>query len=143
VHMWEKVPKSELPVILGAATVSTSMVRPIPALWENSANKFFDALAAGRPIAINYGGWQSDLIRETGAGLVLDPYDPELGAATLAGHIRDERWLGAARAAAHRLAVEQFSRDLLFERFEAVLTRSATTARRRRPAGRAAVSEPS
>jgi glycosyltransferase involved in cell wall biosynthesis len=144
VHMWEKVPKTELPVILGAATVSTSMVRPIPALWENSANKFFDALAAGRPIAINYGGWQSDLIHETGAGLVLDPQDPELGAETLAAHVRDEVWLKDARAAAHRLAIEQFSRDLLFERFEAVLNRSATMAgRRRRATGRPALSEPS
>jgi glycosyltransferase involved in cell wall biosynthesis len=144
VHMWEKVPKTELPVILGAATVSTSMVRPIPALWENSANKFFDALAASRPIAINYGGWQSDLIRETGAGLILDPQDPELGAVTLATHVRDEVWLKDARAAAHRLAIEQFSRELLFERFEAVLNRSATMAGRRRGAtGRPALSEPS
>ena len=144
VHMWPKVPKTELPVILGAAAVSTSMVRPIPALWDNSANKFFDALAASRPIAINYGGWQSDLIRESGAGLVLDPHDPDHAAATLAGHVRDELWLKGARAAAHRLAVEQFSRDLLFERFEAVLNRSAATAgRRTRAADRAALSEPS
>ncbi|MET0418838.1 MAG: glycosyltransferase family 4 protein, partial [Actinoplanes sp.] len=43
VHMWAKVPKADLPVILGAATMSTSMVRPVRALWDNSANKFFDA----------------------------------------------------------------------------------------------------
>jgi glycosyltransferase involved in cell wall biosynthesis len=77
VHMWEKVPKADLPVILGAATMSSSFVRPIRALWDNSANKFFDALAAARPIAVNYGGWQADLLRETGAGLVLDPYDAD------------------------------------------------------------------
>jgi glycosyltransferase involved in cell wall biosynthesis len=141
--MWEKVPKADLPVILGAATMSSSFVRPVRALWDNSANKFFDALAASRPIAVNYGGWQADLIRETGAGLVLDPQDPELGAATLAAHVRDEPWLTGARAAAHRLAVEQFSRDLLFERFEAVLNRSATTAGRRRATVRPAISEPS
>ncbi len=125
VHMWEKVPKADLPVILGAATLSTSMVRPIRALWDNSANKFFDALAASRPIAINYGGWQSDLLRSSGAGLVLDPYDADGAGLLLAGHARDEAWLARARAAAHRLAVEEFSRDLLFERFEAVLHRSA------------------
>jgi glycosyltransferase involved in cell wall biosynthesis len=124
VHMWEKVPKAELPVILGAATMSTSMVRPIRALWENSANKFFDALAAGRPIAINYGGWQSDLLLSSGAGLVLDPDDADGAGKMLAAHVRDEPWLIRARAAAHRLAVEEFSRDLLFERFEAVLQRS-------------------
>ena len=125
VHMWEKVPKSELPVILGAATMSSSTVRPIRGLWDNSANKFFDALAASRPIAINYGGWQADLLRETGAGLVLDPSDTESAGSELARHLRDELWLKRARDAAHRLAVEQFSRDLLFEKFETVLNRSA------------------
>jgi len=144
VHMWEKVPKAELPVILGAATMSTSFVRPVRALWDNSANKFFDALAAGRPIAINYGGWQSDLLRESGAGLVLDPYDADAAGALLAGHVRDEDWLARARAAAHRLAVDQFSRDVLFERFEAVLNRSAVAGKRgRRAATRAALSEQS
>ncbi|HWS39193.1 MAG TPA: glycosyltransferase family 4 protein [Actinoplanes sp.] len=124
VHMWEKVPKSELPVILGAATMSSSTVRPIPGLWNNSANKFFDALAASRPIAINHGGWMADLLRETGAGLVLDPADTAKAGAELAAHLRDEAWLSRARDAAHRLAVERFSRDLLFEKFEAVLHRA-------------------
>ena len=141
VHMWDKVPKAELPVILGAATLSTSMVRPVRALWDNSANKFFDALAAGRPIAINYGGWQSDLLRSSGAGLVLDPYDPAAAGEVLARHVRDEPWLIRARAAAHRLAVEEFARDLLFDRFEAVLTRSAAGGRRGRRAVTAALSE--
>jgi glycosyltransferase involved in cell wall biosynthesis len=144
VHMWEKVPKADLPVILGAATMSTSFVRPVRALWDNSANKFFDALAASRPIVINYGGWQSDLIRETGAGLVLDPYDADGAGEVLAAHARDDVWLKQAQDAAHRLAVEQFSRDLLFERFEAVLNRSAATGRRgRRAAAGAALSEQS
>ncbi|WP_433306688.1 glycosyltransferase family 4 protein [Actinoplanes sp. CA-030573] len=125
VRMWEQVPKADLPVILGAATMSSSFVRPIRALWDNSANKFFDALAASRPIAINYGGWQADLIAESGAGLVLDPYDADAAGALLATRCRDEPWLRRARAAAHALAVERFSRDLLFERFEAVLTRAA------------------
>ena len=125
VHMWEKVPKADLPVILGAATMSSSFVRPIRGLWDNSANKFFDALAASRPIAINYGGWQADLLRESGAGLVLDPENTDDAAGQLVRHLRDELWLKRAREAAHRLAVEQFSRDLLFARFEEVLNRSA------------------
>jgi glycosyltransferase involved in cell wall biosynthesis len=134
VRMWEKVPKADLPVILGAATMSSSFVRPVRALWDNSANKFFDALAASRPIAVNYGGWQADLLTATGAGLVLDPYDADLAGDVLAKHLRDESWLGQARAAAHRLAVERFSRDLLFAEFEAVLNRAAATGRRSRSA---------
>jgi len=125
VRMWAKVPKAELPVILGAATMSTSFVRPIRALWDNSANKFFDALAAGRPIAVNYGGWQADLITETGAGLVLDPTDTDDAGARFARSCRDDSWLAQARIAAYQLAVDEFSRDLLFDRFAAVLDRAA------------------
>jgi glycosyltransferase involved in cell wall biosynthesis len=148
-HMWPSVSKGELPVILAAATMSTSMVRPIPGLWNNSANKFFDALAAGRPIAINYGGWQSDVLRESGAGLVLDPYDIDAATDSITRHIRDEAWLARARGAAHRLAVEEYSRDVLFDRFEAVLTEAAShhnrRSRRRREAdgGREPVAETS
>ena len=134
VRMWPKVPKADLPVILGAATMSTSFVRPIRALWDNSANKFFDALAAGRPIAVNYGGWQADLLTETGAGLVLDPYDADAAGELIARHVRDDVWLKEAGEAAHRLAVERFSRDLLFDRFEAVLHRAAANRSGRSPA---------
>ena len=141
VRMWPKVPKSELPVILGAATCSSSFVRPIKALWENSANKFFDALAAGRPIAINHGGWQADLLTETGAGLALDPYDADAAGDVLAHHLRDDVWLKQAREAAHRLAVEQFSRDLLFDKFAAVLDRAAAGRRGHRAVTAPALSE--
>ena len=39
-------------------------VIPIKELWANSANKLFDTLAAGRPILINYNGWQKELINK-------------------------------------------------------------------------------
>jgi glycosyltransferase involved in cell wall biosynthesis len=112
-----KVRKDEVPTILGAATLATSTTIPLPILSANSANKFFDALAAGRAQAVNYGGWQADLLRDTGAGLVLDPHDVALAAKDVAARVRDEEWLSRAGAAATRLAVERFSRDRLFEVF--------------------------
>jgi glycosyltransferase involved in cell wall biosynthesis len=128
-RMWPEVPKAEIPVILAAATMATSVCLPLPCLRDNSANKFFDALAAGRPIAINYGGWQSDVLLGSDAGLVLDPDDVDCAASFLVGHLRDATWLDRAGAAARQLAVEQFSRDLLFDRFDAVLTRAAARGR--------------
>ena len=65
------MPKREIPALLAAATVATSLFRPIPEMESNSANKFFDALAAGRPVAINYGGWHRQLLHERGAGIAL------------------------------------------------------------------------
>jgi glycosyltransferase involved in cell wall biosynthesis len=115
------VAKAAMPAVLGAATIATSMFVPLPGMRANSANKFFDALAAGRPVAVNYGGWQADLVREAGAGLVLDPHDVAGSADALAAALRDTEWLSQAGAAARQLAGQQFSRDDLFARFERAL----------------------
>jgi len=124
------VAKSEMPVVLGAATIATSLFAPNPALHDNSANKFFDALAAGRPVAINYGGWHADLLRESGAGLVLDPENVPASAAALVAAIDDAAWLRQAGAAARALAADRFDRDVLFEVFSGVLTGAADSDRR-------------
>lgn len=111
------VPKAQMPHVLAAATVATSLFLPVRGMEANSANKFFDALAAGRPVAVNYGGWHADLIESTGAGLRLDAVDHCAAAARLVALLRDERRTGAAGAASRRLA-QRFSRDALFPAFE-------------------------
>ena len=109
------VVKQNVPTILGAATIATSVFLPVPEMAVNSANKFFDSLAAGRPQAINYGGWQAEILAETGAGVVLDPQDVTLAAKQLAAHLRDDAWLAAAGSVARRIAAERFSRDDLVD----------------------------
>ncbi|NUQ66442.1 MAG: glycosyltransferase family 4 protein [Pirellulales bacterium] len=79
--MMPMVPKADVPAVLSAADMATSLFVDVRQMWSNSANKVFDALAAGRPIAINHKGWLADLIDETGCGLVLDPHDPTSSAA--------------------------------------------------------------
>lgn len=107
------IPKHEIPKWLSAADISTSFFIDLKALWANSANKFFDALAAGKPIAINYGGWQAKLIKEANAGLVLTANDPTSSAVVLAKAVTDKRWLAAAGKAAKKLAADHFDRDKL------------------------------
>lgn len=66
------VPKKEMPAWLSAATVAISLIIEKKENWENAVtNKFFDAIAAGRPIASNHMGWQTDLALENKAGFVL------------------------------------------------------------------------
>jgi glycosyltransferase involved in cell wall biosynthesis len=120
-HIWGPVPKAEMPALLAAADVCTSLFAPLEPMWNNSANKFFDALAAGRPIAINYGGWQADLLRDTGAGIVLPPDDPQEAAHNLADFVRDTPRVQAAGLAARHLAERRFDRDAMAERLETVL----------------------
>ena len=122
--MWSSLPKAQIPTVLSAAAMAASVFLDIPRMWNNSANKVFDALAAGRPTLINHEGWHADRIRETGCGLVLDPNDLESAADSLVRSIRDEQWLAAARTAAARVAQQRFNRDELAEQLESVLVRA-------------------
>lgn len=122
--VWDPLPKSEMPALLAAATVATSVFLPIEAMWNNSANKFFDALAAGKPVAINYGGWQAELLRETGVGLVLPPHEPRAAAKLLVEFVNDKRRLEQAAAASRHLAHTRFSRDDMARKLEEVLWRA-------------------
>jgi len=120
-YMMPPVPKRQMPMILGAATIATSLFINLPEMWANSANKFFDALAAGTPLAINYQGWQAEILTRTGAGIVLPPQDISSSADLLLSFIRDQTRLKAARQAAKSLAESEFNRDLLAARLEQVL----------------------
>ena len=123
--LWDSIPKQELVNVLAAATVVTSLFLPLRPMWNNSANKFFDALAAGKPVAINYGGWQADLLGESGAGIVLPQDDPVQAARDLVALARDSEQLHRASHASRALARTQFDRDLMAVKFEAVLLEAA------------------
>ncbi len=117
------VPKKDMPAMLSAADIATSVFIDVREMWSNNANKLSDALAAGRPIAINHQGWLADMIRETGCGLVLDPQDTESSADRLVAALADGPWLSSARAAANRVAVERFDLDKMAAIYESILRR--------------------
>jgi glycosyltransferase involved in cell wall biosynthesis len=123
--MLEAVPKTAMPTILSAADIATSTVIDRKPLWANSANKVFDALAAGRPIAINHEGWLADMIRETECGLVLPVGDVDDAAQQLVAMLDDPARMAATREAAGRIASERFGRDMLALKLEAVLRATA------------------
>jgi glycosyltransferase involved in cell wall biosynthesis len=93
-------------------------------MWNNSANKFFDALAAGKPVAVNYGGWQAELLEQSHAGIVLPPTDPVQAAHMLASFVRDSQRLQQAVAAARMLAHTRFHRDAAALKLETVLSQA-------------------
>lgn len=119
--MIPSLPKHDMPALLSAANIATSLFIDLKEMWANSANKFFDALAAGRPIAINYGGWHADLLTTSEAGLVLDVNDPVAAADRLVGALRDPQWLHRAGSAARQLGRDRFNRDDLATQLELVL----------------------
>lgn len=71
IFILNSVSKKELPQLYYECDMGSSFVIPIKELWANSANKYFDTLAAGKPILINYEGWQKVEILNEDVGYVL------------------------------------------------------------------------
>ena len=105
--------RRELPAALNAATISTALFLDISEMRANSANKFFDALAAEKPIMINYGGWMYDLVQTHGCGLAMWRVPLKEVAIELNAKIHDIEWLDQASKASSSLADNQFDRNIL------------------------------
>lgn len=73
IYFLNPVTKEQLPYLYSKITMGSSFVWNYKIKWDNSANKFFDTLAAGRPVLINYQGWQAEVIKKYNCGYVL-PY---------------------------------------------------------------------
>ena len=124
--LYPQVPKAEIGRAFAAASVVTSWIVDLPAAEKNSANKFFDGLAAGRPVCLNHGGWQAELLEEHGAGFSLPRDFPE-AASILTSKLADKSGLESSGLAARRLAESEFSRDKLARMLENTLVRASGT----------------
>jgi glycosyltransferase involved in cell wall biosynthesis len=119
--MWNSVPKQDVPNILSAADVATSLFVNLKPMWNNSANRFFDALASGTPIAINYGGWQQALLKQHSFGVDLDPTDIASSARRLHDLLQDRERLASTGRNARYVAETLFDRDEHARLLESVL----------------------
>ena len=118
--MYPPTTKNGVAEAFAAASVVSSWVLDLPAAEKNSANKFFDGLAAGRAVTINHGGWQADLLHETGAGFQLER-DIDLAAERLESWLTNPERLREAGDAARQLGEERFDRAKLAVQLEEVL----------------------
>jgi len=120
--MMPAVPKADIIQVLHVADLAVSTVSANRALWPNSANKVFDAWASGTPVAINHGGWLAQVLKDSGAGLVMPPEDAQRAAHLVNDHLTDSDWLDSAKSAAANLSRGEFARESLFSRFHDTLS---------------------
>lgn len=121
IFICKQVPKIEIPYFLNYASMASSFAIDLPAIQANSANKFFDALAASKPILINYGGWQKDILEKNKCGLVAwNKTVPEI-VDELEEFLRDEKAYKQACINAKKLALNDFSREYLAKKLENIL----------------------
>lgn len=115
------LPKKDMPALLSTATLASALFIDLPEMRPNSANKFFDALASGTPVLLNYGGWMHELVTSHGCGLPMWQKSVGEVAAELESKIHDQGWLENAGKAARSLAETSFDRDVLADQLMAVL----------------------
>ncbi len=108
--------KNELPRVVAAADVCLVTFMSIPIMEDNSANKFFDSLSAGKPVLLNYSGWQREIIEQAGAGFGCDLGNEQQFFQRLSELKNDPELRCKMGANARHLALTRFNRDLLSQR---------------------------
>ncbi len=107
------VPKMDLPRYLAACDVSLVIFADYPILEHNSANKFFDSLSAGKPVLLNYSGWQRDILQSNKAGYGCKLCDLDEFVEKVLFLDSHRELLAKMGQNARRVAVERFDRNNL------------------------------
>ena len=94
--------------------------KPLPVLETGSPNKYFDGLAAGKLIVVNFGGWIKEEIEQRGCGIYSDPKYPTDFTKKIQPYIYDAALLQQAQQKSRSLAEEKYSRKKLGELFTGI-----------------------
>lgn len=115
------IPRKEMPNYLAVSHLTMTSVKNNPVLEMASPNKFFDSLAASKPIIINCEGWMKTLIEKERCGFYVDPTDPKSMVELikkLRNNLPEVNKLGEN---ARKLAEKQFDRRELADKLEKTL----------------------
>jgi glycosyltransferase involved in cell wall biosynthesis len=115
------VPKNEMALALAGTDACLAILKPLDAYKTTYPNKVFDYMAAGRPVLLAIDGVVRQVLEQAGCGLFVEPGNPQALAEAVVQ-------LAANRDAALRLGLagrayleENFSREVLAARLEALL----------------------
>ena len=120
VFILDSVSKQDLPQLYFECSMGSSFVIPVKALWANSANKFFDTLAAGKPILINHKGWQKDVITKENIGYVLPDVINDESAAAFALYTQNDILIKVQQDKALHIAKESYALDVAISKYNKI-----------------------
>ena len=89
----------------------------VPILETGSPNKFFDGLAAGKLIVVNFAGWIKKEIEENRCGVYIDPNQPTDFVKIISPFVLDNNLLKQYQSASRQLGENKYSRRMLSEKF--------------------------
>ena len=117
IYILDSVAKKDLSQLYYECDMGSSFVIPIKELWANSANKFFDTLAAGKPILINHDGWQKELIEMENIGYVLPTIIDHNAAKKFELYTKDEALIAEQKNNGLNIAKANFSKDVAVKKY--------------------------
>lgn len=87
-----------------------------PIMETNSPNKFFDALAAGKIIITNTGGWVKDIVVEEQCGFYYDPDEPKSFVGQLDPYLHNNELLAKVQTNSRKVAENKFAKTAQVEK---------------------------
>jgi glycosyltransferase involved in cell wall biosynthesis len=118
----EPISKRRLAGLMAATNIGLQILDNVPAFYYGtSPNKFFDYIAAGLPVLVNYPGWLTDVVRDNDCGYAVPPGDPIAFADALVQASLAPSALKEMGARSHALAEGQFNRRALADQFVDVI----------------------
>lgn len=91
--------------------------RDVPVLSTGSPNKFFDGLAAGKPVIMNFKGWIRKEIESANCGIAVDPQQPADFVKKLEPILGNATYKEQLSQAARKLGESRFERKLLSDQW--------------------------
>jgi glycosyltransferase involved in cell wall biosynthesis len=114
----DPVGKAKLAGLMASTDLGLQLLANVPAFYYGtSPNKFFDYIASGLPVLINYPGWLADVINEHQCGFAVEADNAEAFADALvfaADHRSELRLMGQRSL---HLARSKFDRAMLAAQF--------------------------
>jgi len=107
--------------IMNITDVAMVCYKNVPILETGSPNKYFDALASGKLIVANFGGWIKEEIETHQCGFYADPKHPIDFVNKIMPFINNAQRLKAYQTNARKLAETNYARKNLLRLFLEVL----------------------
>lgn len=113
--------KQEAREVLWLCDVTYISFKNVPVLATGSPNKFFDGIAAKKPVIINFKGWIAGLINKNNCGFYADPLHPKDFVLKAKAYLHDITTLLSAGENAGKLARGSFALDKQLPKLRAIL----------------------
>ena len=117
----DPISKQDLAQLYFECNMGSSFVIDVKELWANSANKFFDTLAAGKPILINHEGWQKEEIIKENIGYVLPTDIRNNEVKKFANYCQNESLIIKQRENALKIAKSKYSTYTAVTKYNKIL----------------------